>query len=99
MAPSSRGNDDLEGRHVCVALARGHNFSGVVRREYQDSHGRRRIEVEDTRGEPRDVALWRPSVSVDIDDGDSGAGLQDLLREADRRERRNELGDDGGQSA
>jgi len=59
-------------RRVRVELADGFNFVGTVQREYRDSHGRRRIEVEDTRGKVRDVRLNRPSVSV-RELGDGGA--------------------------
>ena len=60
----SAERDGVGLRRVQVELADGFNFSGVVRREYRDSHGRRRIVVEDTQGEGRDVGLWRPSVSI-----------------------------------
>ena len=93
----SAGRDGVGLRRVQVELADGFNFSGVVQREYRDSRGRRRIVVEDTRGEERDVGLWRPSVSItgatvgglDESDGratvsDGSKSLQEQLRAAYR---------------
>ena len=85
----SAGRDGVGLRRVQVELADGFNFVGTVRREYHDSHGRRRIIVEDTQGEERDVGLWRPSVSITELDGratgsDRGRSLQEQLAEAYR---------------
>jgi hypothetical protein len=95
------GEGDLVGRRVLVELADGLNFAGTVRREYVE-RGSRRLLVEDSRGNERVVRPARPSVSIDV--GGVGTGsLQDELRAADRRDRREggaELEDgDGGQSA
>lgn len=101
MRPPSRGDGgDLEGRRVLVELADGLNFAGTVRRDYVGRGGRRLL-VEDSRGNERVVRPARPSVSVDVGGVETGS-LQDELRAADRRDRRegDDLEDsDGGQSA
>jgi hypothetical protein len=63
---------DAVGQRVRVDLADGFNCVGTVRRVYFDTDGRRTVLVEDSLGRERAVRPVRPSVSIEILDGQGG---------------------------
>jgi hypothetical protein len=63
---------DSVGQRVRVELADGFNCVGTVRRVYYNSHGRLTVLVEDSLGQERAVRPVRPSVSIEVLDGQGG---------------------------
>jgi len=63
---------DSVGQRVRVNLPEGFNCLATVRRVYFDSHGRRTVLVEDSIGQERAVRPARPSVSIEVLDGQGG---------------------------